>query len=167
MAAQPYVVRHVAAMADAHVSEGVAVGTVFATRGEVVPGALGGDLGCGVRAGPLGLPMVQPDRRSLTLAIERLGAAIPVGDAIHRRAPPLPPALAEVPLSTGALRRAQAQPGPRHLGTLGGGNHFLEIDRAPEGELWLLIHSGSRGLGAAIAAHRAEARAHLAAHDGP
>jgi tRNA-splicing ligase RtcB len=142
-------------MADAHVSEGVAVGTVFATRGEVVPGALGGDLGCGVRAGPLGLPMVQPDRRSLTLAIERLGAAIPVGDAIHRRAPPLQPALAEVPLSTGALRRAQAQLGPRHLGTLGGGNHFLEIDRAPEGELWLLIHSGSRGLGAAIAAHRA------------
>jgi tRNA-splicing ligase RtcB len=153
IAAQSYVVRHVAAMADAHVAEGVAVGTVFATRGEVVPGALGGDLGCGVRALPLGMPVVLPDHRSLMVAIERLGASIPVGDAIHRRAAPLPSALAEVPLSTGALRRAQAQLGPRHLGTLGGGNHFLEIDRAPEGELWLLVHSGSRGLGAAIAGH--------------
>jgi tRNA-splicing ligase RtcB len=44
---------------------------------------------------------------------------------------------------------------PRHLGTLGGGNHFLELDRDPEGGLWLLVHSGSRGLGAAIASHHA------------
>jgi tRNA-splicing ligase RtcB len=58
-----------------------------------------------------------------------------------------------VPLSTGSLERTRARLGPKHLGTLGGGNHFIELDRDGGGNLWLLVHSGSRGLGAAIAAH--------------
>ena len=56
LASQPYVVEHVAAMPDVHVSQGVAVGTVFATERTVVPGALGGDLGCGVSAHRFAFP---------------------------------------------------------------------------------------------------------------
>src|SRR4051812_7454825 len=63
LAAEPYVVSHVAAMPDVHVAEGVAVGTVFATRDTVVPGALGADLGCGVTVLPLRLRQERLERR--------------------------------------------------------------------------------------------------------
>ena len=66
---------------------------------------------------------------------------------------PLPPELEAAPLSTQQLQREWERLAPRHLGTLGGGNHFLELDRDGAGDLWLLLHSGSRGVGGAIAAH--------------
>jgi tRNA-splicing ligase RtcB len=98
------------------------------------------------------------DRRALEKAIDALGRAIPTGDATHRgTGVAVPDALLAEPLSTSALDHAREALARRHLGTLGGGNHFLELDRDPEGGLWLLIHSGSRGLGAAIAHHHARA----------
>jgi tRNA-splicing ligase RtcB (3'-phosphate/5'-hydroxy nucleic acid ligase) len=158
IASRPYVVRHVAAMADAHVAHGVAVGTVFATANTVVPRALGGDLGCGIAATRLSLPAGALDRPSLERIVDALGRAIPAGDAVHRGGGvPVPDALLEVELSTQALVRTRAALAKKHLATLGGGNHFLELDRDAEGEAWLLVHSGSRGLGAAIAAHHAQA----------
>jgi tRNA-splicing ligase RtcB len=69
----------------------------------------------------------------------------------------VPDDLLAPPLSTGALEHARARLGPKHLGTLGGGNHFIELDRDGGGDLWLLVHSGSRGLGSAIAAHHLRA----------
>ncbi|WP_394825420.1 RtcB family protein [Pendulispora albinea] len=158
IASQPYVVEHVAAMADAHVAEGVAVGTVFATEHTVVPRALGGDLGCGMSAVRLGARSDSLDRRALERVITQLGKAIPTGDSTHRgRGVPVPDPLLAEPLSTRALEHTREALTRRHLGTLGGGNHFLELERDPEGYLWVLVHSGSRGLGAAIAAHHARA----------
>lgn len=158
LASQPYVVDHVAAMADAHLSEGIAVGTVFATEHAVVPRALGGDLGCGMSAIRLVGPTSDVERRTLQSFVEVLGRAVPAGDATHRgRGVPVPEGLLSAPLSTHALEHTRDALASRHLGTLGGGNHFLELDRDPEGGLWLLVHSGSRGLGAAIAAHHARA----------
>jgi tRNA-splicing ligase RtcB len=154
LASQPYVVEHVAAMADAHVAEGVAVGSVFATERTVVPRALGGDLGCGVSATALGLDARALDRRTLEAIVRALGRAIPAGDATHHgRGIDVPDALLSSVLSTRSLEHARASLARRHLGTLGGGNHFLELDRDVEGGTWLLVHSGSRGLGAAIAGH--------------
>jgi tRNA-splicing ligase RtcB len=73
---------------------------------------------------------------------------------VHRgKGAHVPEALLEAPLSTGALTHARARLAPRHLGTLGGGNHFVELDRDAGGDLWLHVHPGSRGLGSAIAAH--------------
>ncbi len=157
IASQPYVVEHVAAMADAHVSEGVAVGTVFATERTVVPAALGGDLGCGMTA--MALPArAEVDRRTLERVVAELGRAIPTGHATHRGAGvSVPSELLASGLSTRALEHTREALARRHLGTLGGGNHFLELDRDAEGGLWLLVHSGSRGLGAAVAAHHARA----------
>ncbi|QSQ11691.1 RtcB family protein [Myxococcus landrumensis] len=154
IAAQPYVVEHVAAMPDLHVSEGIAVGTVFATEHHVVPGALGGDLGCGVSAYRFEYPAASLGPDVLRELLERLAQVIPVGDATHRgRGLALPSELEAPPLSTQKLRHAWERLAPRHLGTLGGGNHFLELDRDAVGDLWLLVHSGSRGVGAAISDH--------------
>jgi tRNA-splicing ligase RtcB len=154
LASQPYVVDFVAAMADAHMAEGVAVGSVFATEHTVVPRALGGDLGCGMSATRLGIDAAGLERRQLEDLVGALGRAIPVGDATHRgRGIAVPEALLEPRLSTHALDHTREALARRHLGTLGGGNHFLELDRDAEGGLWMLVHSGSRGLGAAVAAH--------------
>lgn len=158
IAAQPYVLEHVAAMPDLHVAHGVAVGTVFATGDTVVPAALGGDLGCGVSAVRFDFPAARLSAASLQGLLHTLTRAIPVGDRTHRgQGTPLPDDLLGTPLSTGALEHARERLGPLHLGTLGGGNHFLELDRDGGGDLWLLVHSGSRGLGSAIAAHHLRA----------
>lgn len=158
IASQPYVVLHVAAMADAHVAEGVAVGTVFATQNTVVPGALGSDLGCGMSAVRLGVSADTMDRRTLEVMLASLSKAIPTGDAVHRgRGVAVSDKLFAGSLSTRSLEHAREALTARHLGTLGGGNHFLELERDADGDVWLLVHSGSRGLGAAIAAHHAKA----------
>jgi tRNA-splicing ligase RtcB len=155
IANQPWAYGFVAAMADAHVSEGVAVGTVFATEHTVVPHALGGDLGCGMSAIRLGIDASTLDLRRIVDALE---SAIPAGSKTHHgRGVEVPDALFEPPLSTHALEHAREALARRHLGTLGGGNHFLELDVDVDGEVWLLVHSGSRGLGAAIAAHHQRA----------
>ena len=87
-----------------------------------------------------------------------LERAIPTGDATHRgRGVDVPDAVLSPRLSTHALERARERLACRHLGTLGGGNHFLELDRDAENGLWLLVHSGSRGLGAAVAEHHTRA----------
>jgi tRNA-splicing ligase RtcB (3'-phosphate/5'-hydroxy nucleic acid ligase) len=154
IASQPYVVEHVAAMPDVHVAQGVAVGTVFATERTVVPGALGGDLGCGVSARRFAFPAASLGRGELERLLAALARRVPVGDAIHRGAGlPLPPELQAASLSTHRLQKDWERLAPRHLATLGGGNHFLELDREAGGDLWLLIHSGSRGIGGAIASH--------------
>lgn len=165
IARAPYVRHFVCAMADAHLSEYVAVGSVFATEATVVPSALGGDLGCGMLAMPLldgaqGLDVgaLGADRRRRLL--ERWLASIPVGHALRRGAP-LPfapraddhPELFREPLSTRSLEKGREALLAKHLGTLGGGNHFVELGRDAEHRAWLLVHSGSRGLGAAIADH--------------
>lgn len=157
VAAQPYAVTAACGMADAHVSMGIAVGTVFATRREIVPGALGGDLGCGMSASRLSGPSCSPTRGDLERILAGWSARIPVGDAVFRRgvgtvAPPV-----GVDLSTRALDHQLPSLLARHLGTLGGGNHFVELDRDHAGELWLLVHTGSRGLGAAVAKHHGAA----------
>ncbi|BDG03538.1 RtcB family protein [Anaeromyxobacter oryzae] len=158
IAAQPYVIGHVAGMPDLHVAHGVAVGTVFATDGVVVPSALGGDLGCGVMAVQLDLPAQALGRRGLQRILAGWVARIPVGDAVHRgKGATAPSDLLTQPLSTSSLEHARERLVRRQLGTLGGGNHFVELDRDMSGAVWLLVHSGSRGLGSAVGAHHLRA----------
>jgi tRNA-splicing ligase RtcB (3'-phosphate/5'-hydroxy nucleic acid ligase) len=158
IAAQPYVVGHVAGMPDLHVANGVAVGTVFAADGVIVPSALGGDLGCGVSAVRFDIHASELGEDALRRILAGWTARIPVGDTVHRGKGTSPPdALLAPPLSTSALEHACERLVRRHLGTLGGGNHFVELDRDMSGAVWLLVHSGSRGLGAAIGAHHLKA----------
>jgi tRNA-splicing ligase RtcB len=160
LASQPFLVEFVAGMADAHVSDGIAVGSVFATESTVIPRALGGDLGCGMSVRKIAADATSLDRRTLDDVVKRLGRAIPTGHETHRgRGIAVPDELLSVRLSTHSLERQREALSPRHLGTLGQGNHFLELDRDVEGGVWLLVHSGSRGLGAAVAAHHVRAAA--------
>ncbi|MCU0695969.1 MAG: RtcB family protein [Myxococcaceae bacterium] len=149
LAERPWVRHHVAVMPDAHGSGHVAVGTVFVTDDVIVPGALGDDLGCGVTAVRLATSANELARRDLEALLRHWTGCIPIGDGVHRgRAGPL-----TFGLSTNALERQARRLAPRHLGTLGGGNHFVELDRAHDDSVWLLVHSGSRGLGGAIGHH--------------
>jgi tRNA-splicing ligase RtcB len=158
IAAQPYVVGHVAAMPDLHVAHGVAVGTVFATAGVIVPSALGGDLGCGVAALRFDVMARGLASHDLHRLLAGWTARIPVGDAVQRgKGAAVPEPLVATRLSTGSLEHARERLARRHLGTLGGGNHFVELDRDMAGDVWLLVHSGSRGLGSAVAAHHLKA----------
>jgi tRNA-splicing ligase RtcB len=145
-------------MPDAHVAEGVAVGTVFATRDVLVPAALGADLGCGIAAVRLDFPAAGLSRAQLEDLLAALTKRFPCGDEGHRgRGAAVPDVLLQTPLSTGALEHSRERLARRHLGTLGGGNHFIELDRDAGGDLWVTVHSGSRGLGGAIGAHHCRA----------
>jgi tRNA-splicing ligase RtcB len=157
IATQPYLVGHIAAMPDLHVAEGVAVGTVFATADVLVPAALGSDLGCGMAACRFAHPAAALSREDLQEIlrelVRRTSPKAPKGEPVTE---PLR-LLLVAPLSTRSLEHDRERFGLAQLGTVGGGNHFLELDRDAQGDLWLLVHSGSRAVGGAIGAHHGRA----------
>jgi tRNA-splicing ligase RtcB len=154
-AALPFIFKHVALMPDAHVGIGATVGTVIATRGAVVPAAVGVDIGCGMIAAKTELSVEQlPDNlNKLRLSLEE---TVPVGfnmhskqtteaDHAHKTFEPLHSRL--VDLSNTIGYEANFNRCANQLGTLGGGNHFIEVCRDGEGSIWIVLHSGSRGVG--------------------
>jgi tRNA-splicing ligase RtcB len=151
-------VLRVAVMPDVHLAADVCVGTVMATRRRLYPNAVGADIGCGVLALAFDAEAAAvADERSAAAVLAGLYRAIPMARHGRRRAPDLPAGLAERPLSAPSLEALKAREGALQLGTLGRGNHFLELQADDEDRLWLMLHSGSRGLGPAVRDH------HLAA----
>lgn len=145
---------YVALLPDWHLGEGTVVGSVIPTAGAVLPTALGGDIGCGIAALPLPLDeeQLRPDLRDVRLALED---AVPAGRAWNRE---LPARVADLPLWRQELRApvlgaALTAKLLRQLGSLGGGNHFLELRSDDEGRVWVLVHTGSRSLGPSIRDH--------------
>ncbi len=151
VAALPFIFSHVAVMPDAHLGKGSTIGTVIATRGAILPAAVGVDIGCGMCA--VRLPIrteALGDLKALRHSIER---SIPVGRDGNRGTSErtekvmtelgLPPSLGQ---ENQLLRKAMLQ-----LGSLGGGNHFIEICGDTEGQAWILLHSGSRNIGKELA----------------
>jgi len=161
----PIVHPHVAAMPDAHLGKGATVGSVIPTRGAIMPAAVGVDIGCGMTAARLDARLSDlPDkRRPLRRAIE---AAVPVGQASHKpaRAPEKAARALEADLRSildahPALRemgRHMERKWIEQLGTLGGGNHFIELCTDEDERVWIMLHSGSRGIGNAIGRHFTE-----------
>ena len=131
-------------MPDTHAGRGCVIGMTMTLSGRVSPSLVGVDIGCGMEAVRLADSHVDLPRLD-----ELIHQTIPAGRAHHAE-----PQSAEIPLDT--LRCRNSVDLPRiltSLGTLGGGNHFIELDRGQDGGLWLVIHSGSRALGAAVANH--------------
>ena len=168
VAALPWVAHHVAVMPDVHVGKGATVGSVIALRGAVAPAAVGVDIGCGMAAQKTNLTAKDlPDSlHRLRLEIE---AAIPVGRDQHKSpvwaderglegtGEALFSRFSELDSSVQGLAfRAAAQ-----LGTLGGGNHFIELCLDTEQCVWLMLHSGSRLVGNALASRHMERAAKL------
>jgi tRNA-splicing ligase RtcB len=155
----PIVYHHLAAMPDVHAGIGTTVGAVIPTRGAIIPAAVGVDIGCGMNALRLSVCADQlPDNlRPIRSAIE---AVVPVGFAMHKDG--IVPAANLTSLDKRLLniqsRHPQLTKMQRHpretwslqLGTLGGGNHFIELCLDEHGALWVMLHSGSRGIGNAI-----------------
>ena len=159
MAALPFVHRHIAVMPDVHVGIGATVGSVIPTRGAIVPAAVGVDIGCGMNAVRLSLNAAQlPDNpKLLRNAIEK---AVPVGFDQHPRETVKASTLKT--MDAGIERIVAKHPGllkmlrqfrltwTRQLGTLGGGNHFIEVCLDEQEAVWIMLHSGSRGIGNCI-----------------
>lgn len=156
IAALPFVGPWVAVMPDVHLGKGATVGSVVPTRGAVIPAAVGVDIGCGMAAVRTTLTAKDlPDSLApLRGAIER---AVPVGNGAggeHRRVPDsietqlaksgLMPRLARIRERHPQIRFDKVE---RQIGTLGGGNHFIEICLDESERVWVMLHSGSRGTG--------------------
>ena len=162
-AQMPFVFRHVAAMPDVHVGIGATVGSVIPTKGAVIPAAVGVDIGCGMMAARTSLMAHDlPDSlESIRSAIEQ---AVPHGRDVGRGkrdkgswgSPP--PAIVEAWAVLVQRFDRICDKFPRlkntnnlvHLGTLGTGNHFIELCLDQEARVWVMLHSGSRGVGNAI-----------------
>ncbi len=154
-AAMPFVFPHLALMPDAHLGKGATVGSVIPTLGAIIPAAVGVDIGCGMQA-----VRTQYHRDELTGNLAELRVAI-------EHAVPLSAGSYNTRISeTAAVRvealtklaeRTQFDPAsyagnwPLQVGTLGSGNHFIEVTTDESGFVWLFLHSGSRGVGNKIA----------------
>ncbi|MDC8760951.1 RtcB family protein [Janthinobacterium fluminis] len=168
-AKMPFIYRHIAVMPDVHVGKGSTIGSVVPTLGAVIPAAVGVDIGCGMMAAKTTLTASDlPDNLGpLRSAIER---AIPHGMSPKTRGfrgrdvgswgvPPQPVDIGWAQLKDGFEAICQKTPklkntnNHRHLGTLGSGNHFIEVCLDEAGSVWFMLHSGSRGVGNAIGSY--------------
>jgi len=147
----PFTFRHVAIMPDSHQGYGMPIGGVLATQGVVIPNAVGVDIGCGMCALQTSLQDVKKD--ALGHIVEKIKHAVPVGFAWHEQAQPEALMPERKPKECMPVVW-QHYPKARHqVGTLGGGNHFVEIQQGSDGHIWIMIHSGSRNIGKKVADH--------------
>lgn len=143
----------VALMPDVHLASDVCVGTVVATTRLIYPNAVGGDIGCGMCALRFsGDAAALSDRRTAARILTSLYRTIPSVRFGHAPAPRLPEDLDASPLSASSLERLRRE-ALLQLGTLGRGNHFVELQADEGGSLWVMLHSGSRAMGPAIRDH--------------
>jgi tRNA-splicing ligase RtcB len=158
----PCLYKHVALMPDAHLGIGSMVGSVVATKDAVIPATVGVDIGCGMMAvkTPFKSAILEGRLKDLRHEIER---AIPVGFNEHKESD-TDASRWEGWAEFGRLhkgvqyRKAKAM---KQLGTLGGGNHFLEVCLDTEDNVWLMLHSGSRNIGNEVAKLHIETAKHL------
>ncbi len=151
-------VQRIAVMPDVHLGSDACVGSVVATSRLLYPSAVGGDLGCGMAALRFdGTAELLADRERAARLLNALGRRVPAavgsrssGAAAERAGGELWRELGATPLSSNPLERFRRHTAAAQLGTLGGGNHFVELQSDEEGRLWMMLHSGSRGIGQEI-----------------
>jgi tRNA-splicing ligase RtcB len=156
-ARMPFVFPHVALMPDAHLGRGATVGSVIPTLRALMPAAVGVDIGCGMIAvrTQLHVGELPRDRAAVRTSIER---SVPLSAGRDNRTirETAEPRVAEL---TALAERAGFDPGryagrwAHQLGSLGSGNHFIEVSADEQDRVWLFLHSGSRGVGNKIASH--------------
>ena len=159
-ASLPFIFRHVAAMPDVHWGTGATIGSVIATEGAVIPAAVGVDIGCGMMATPLTLNASDlPD--SLKALREAIENAVPLGKKVHQHVAKEVHAEWERRFDAeyrwilerhGAIEPRRTHPA-QMLASLGGGNHFIELCLDERDTVWIMLHSGSRGIGNRIGTH--------------
>ncbi|MCW8931559.1 MAG: RtcB family protein [Gammaproteobacteria bacterium] len=155
----PFIHHHVAAMPDVHYGKGATVGSVIPCHKAIIPAAVGVDIGCGMNAVRLSIKANDlPDNlRAIRFAIEE---AIPVGFNMHKSDRAKASTIRALSVGLDSLiakhpkllkmQKKPYQTWVRQLGTLGGGNHFIEICLDENDDVWVMLHSGSRGVGNVI-----------------
>lgn len=151
LARLPFAFHHVCLMPDAHEGYGMPIGGVLATLGMVIPNAVGVDIGCGMCAAGTDISYI--DTATLKAILSDIRSTVPLGFAHHKNAQDqsLMPGFKKgekypVILGDGA-GQGQFEPGKAQIGTLGGGNHFIEIQKGSDKRIWVMVHSGSRNVG--------------------
>lgn len=152
LAKLPFAFHHVALMPDVHQGYGMPIGGVLATQKYIIPNAVGVDIGCGMRVCRVkGIKASDIPKETLIKIREDILNDIPVGMNWHEA--PLypdyvPPLTKNLPVVESQYETSQL-----YMGTLGGGNHFIELQRDDEDNLYIMIHSGSRNLGKKVCDH--------------
>ena len=162
----PFIHPHVALMPDAHLGLGATVGSVIPTLGAIIPAAVGVDIGCGMIAvrTQYAVDDLPDDRRPLREAIER---AVPLSAGGRNRGIDREHTRERLERLTVDAEKAGFEPGKDagawelQLGSLGSGNHFIEVTVDEESQVWLFLHSGSRGVGNRIAQRHVKVAAAL------
>ena len=145
----PFAFSHVAIMPDSHMGYGMPIGGVLATEGVVIPNAVGVDIGCGMLAMKTSIKELREwEAKEILGSIRK---AVPVGFKSHSTGQVGMPSQ-HYSKNLTVVKREDSK-AAKSLGTLGGGNHFIELQIDEEGFLWVMIHSGSRNLGKQVADH--------------
>ena len=155
----PIVHHHVAAMPDVHLGIGATVGSVIPTRSAIIPAAVGVDIGCGMMATRLSLGANDLDEKRLKRVFDQISRDVPVGfdqhderDARTQAAKGFKRGLHGILEKHAGIKKRVGKHSSwvRQLGSLGGGNHFIEVCLDESNRVWVMLHSGSRGIGNAI-----------------
>ena len=147
----PFIHHHVSLMPDCHTGYGMPIGGVLATENVIIPNAVGVDIGCGMCAIQSSINEREITTNKLKQIMGLIRDSIPVGFDHHKEKQDeyfMPVILNELPIIENQYNAAV-----RQIGTLGGGNHFIEIQKDIDGKIWIMIHSGSRNLGFKVAKH--------------
>jgi len=147
----PFAFKHVAIMPDSHMGYGMPIGGVLATKDVIIPNAVGVDIGCGMCAVKTSLTEI--DTNVLKEIVGEIRKVVPVGFNKHKEVQNellMPNKGDDKELFITSIQFEKAK---KSLGTLGGGNHFIEIQKGDDGHIWIMIHSGSRNLGKQVADH--------------
>lgn len=153
-AAMPFVAQPLALMPDAHAGLGSTVGSVIATSGAIMPAAVGVDIGCGMIA--VETPLTSHDLPDdLSGLHDRISRAVPAGVGKGHQAPDVDLGFLGTPVTE--LSDDQWTTAHRQYGSLGSGNHFIEACLDERDRVWLVLHSGSRGIGNQLAQYHIKA----------
>ena len=162
IASLPFIHHHVAAMPDVHLGIGATIGSVIATHQAIIPAAVGVDIGCGMVAARLSLTANDIDEKRLKKVFDQISRDVPVGRDQHADGRVLVDAVRPFEPGLKALTERHPQllkafgkfsKWANQMGTLGGGNHFIEVCLDEHAQVWVMLHSGSRGIGNAIATY--------------
>ncbi len=145
---------HVVILPDCHQGYGMPIGGVLATREMVLPNAVGVDIGCGMSAVRTSLTGI--DKSMIRKIMSGIRSHIPLGFKHHKKPQDIslmPDPVDDDKIEDLPIAYQEYESALHQLGTLGGGNHFIEIQKGTDGQIWLMVHSGSRNIGKKVADH--------------
>lgn len=145
----PFAFKHIAVMPDCHSGYGMPIGTVLATNDIVIPNAVGVDIGCGMCAVKTSLQDI--DTETLIKITKYIPVKVPLGYKHHKKAKNWEKIPSPINIPEDGIIKQEWHSLPYQVGTLGGGNHFIEIQKGSDGYIWIMVHSGSRNLGYKVA----------------